>query len=75
MQLEVCGQKSLFVSKGLLMVMEFLDQNCDSSVVIFCNSRNQSLHLLSHLNKKLDVAKLFIDVLNINGFLDKMDKF
>ena len=57
------------------MVTEFLDQNCDSSVVIFCNSRTQSLHLLSHLNKKLDLAKLSVDVLNINGSLDKMDKF
>jgi hypothetical protein len=75
MKLEVCGQKSVFVSKGLLMVTEFLDQNHDSSVVIFCNSRNQSLHLSSHLIKKLDMVKLSVNVLNINGSLDKMDKF
>ena len=73
--LVVCGQKSVFVSKGLLMVTEFLDQNHDSSVVIFCNSRNQSLHLSSHLIKKLDMVKLSVNVLNINGSLDKMDKF
>ena len=40
MKLEVCGQKSVFVSKGLSMATEFLDQNCNSSVFIFCNSRN-----------------------------------
>ncbi len=74
-KLEVCGQKSVFVSKGLSMVTEFLDQNRDSSVVIFYNSQNQSLHLSGHLNKKLDLAKLSVDVLNINGSLDKMEKF
>ena len=75
MKLEMCGQKSVFISKGLLMVTEFLDQNCNSSFIIFCKSRNQSLHLSSHLNKKLDLAKLSVDVLNINGSLDKMEKF
>ena len=75
MKLDIIGQKLLFVSKGLSIVTEFMDQNRDSSVVIFCNSRNQSLHLSSHLIKKLDTAKLSVDVLNINGSLDKMDKF
>ena len=75
MKLEVCGQKSVFISKELSMVTEFLDQNRNSSVIIFCKSLNQSLHLSSHLNKKLDLAKLFVDVLNINGSLDKMEKF
>jgi len=50
MKLEVCGQKSVFISKGLSMVTEFLDQNRDRSVVIFCNSRNQSLRFFFHPN-------------------------
>ncbi len=75
MKLEVCGKKLLFVSKGLAMVADFLELNSDSSVVIFCNSRKQSLHITSHLEKKLDLKKLSVDVLNINGSLDKTDKF
>jgi len=57
------------------MVTSFLEQNPDSSVIIFCNSRQQSLHIASQLEKKLDMKKLAVDVLNINGSLDKTDKF
>ena len=75
MKLEMCGKKAIFVSKGLTMVANFLEQNPESSVVIFCNSRHQSLHIATQLEKKLDMKKLAIDVLNINGSLDKTDKF
>jgi hypothetical protein len=49
--------------------------NPDLSVVVFCNLRKQSQHFTTHLEKKLDLAKLAIDVININGSLDKIDKF
>ncbi len=75
MKLEICAKKAIFVSKGLAMVTRFLEQNPDSSVIIFCNSRQQSLHIASQLEKKLDMKKLAIDVLNINGSLDKTNKF
>jgi superfamily II DNA/RNA helicase len=71
----VCSSKVHFMSKGLLMVTDFLQDNRDSSVVIFCNSRKQLLHFSFHLGKKLDQVKLSIDLLNINGSLDKIDKF
>jgi superfamily II DNA/RNA helicase len=75
MKLEMCGKKAIFVSKGLTTVANFLEHNPDCSVVIFCNSRHQSLHIASQLEKKLDMKKLAIDVLNINGSLNKTDKF
>jgi hypothetical protein len=53
----------------------FLQRNLDSSIVIFCNSRKQSQHFAVQLEKKLDLMKLSIDVVNINGSLDKIDKF
>ena len=46
MKLEVCGKKSLFVSKRLSMVTDYIEQNSHDSIVVFCNSRNQSLHML-----------------------------
>ncbi len=57
------------------MVTEVLQFNHDSSVVIFCNSRKQLQHFSFHLDKKLDQAKLSIDIININGSLDKIDEF
>ena len=75
MKLEICAKKAIFVSKGLVIVTSFLEQNPNSSVIIFCNSRQQSLHIASQLEKKLDMKKLAVDVLNINGSLDKTDKF
>ena len=57
------------------MVSNFLEEDPDSSVIIFCNSRQQSLHIASQLEKKLDIKKLAVDVLNINGSLDKTNKF
>jgi superfamily II DNA helicase RecQ len=74
MKLEVCSSKVQFVLKGLSMVTDFLQDNCNSSVFIICNSRKQSQHFSFHLSKKLDQLKLSIDVLNINGSLDKIDK-
>jgi hypothetical protein len=75
MKLEMCAKKAVFVSKGLVMVTNFPEQNSNCSVVIFCNSRQQSLHIASQLKKKLDMKKLAVDVLNINSSLDKTDKF
>jgi superfamily II DNA helicase RecQ len=57
------------------MVTEFLQLNHDSSVVIFCNSRKQLQHFSFHLDKRLDQAKITIDIFNINGSLNKIDKF
>jgi hypothetical protein len=75
MQLEICSKKAQFVLKSLSLVVDFLHCNPDSSVVIFCNSRKQSIHFWGQLEKKLDQLKLSIDVVNINGSLDKIDKF
>ncbi len=75
MKLELYSNKGLFVLKGLSMVTEFLQLNHDSCVVIFCNSRKLSQHFSFHFDKKLDQAKLTIDIININGSLDKIDKF
>ena len=74
MKLDVCGKKSLFESKGLAMVTDFLECNSAGRAVIFSDSRNQSLYITSHLEMKLDLKKLSVDVLNVNGSLDKTDK-
>ncbi len=75
MKLKVSSNKGQFVLKGLSMVTDFLQLNHDSSVAIFCNLRKQSQHFSVHLDKKLDQAKLSIDVIIINGSLDKVDNF
>ena len=75
MKLEVCGKKYLFVLKGLSIVTDYIEQNSHDSDVIFCNSRNQSLLVTGQLENQLDMKKLSINVLNINGSLDKNDKF
>jgi hypothetical protein len=75
MKLDICSKKAQFVTKGLNMVVDFLHQDQDSSVFIFCNSRKQSQRFSVQLEKKLDMAKLDVDVLNINRSLNKIDKF
>jgi superfamily II DNA helicase RecQ len=75
MKLEMCSKRAQSVSKGLTLVADFLQHNLDNSVVIFCNSRKQSRHFAVQLEKKLDLMKLSVDVVNINGSLDKIDKF
>ena len=37
--------------------------------------RQQSLHIATQLKKKLDMKKLAVNVLNINGLLDKTNTF
>ena len=54
MKLEVYGKKSLFVLKGLRLVTDYIEQNSPDSIIVFCNSRNQSLHITGQLEKKLD---------------------
>jgi len=51
MKLKVCGKKYLFVLKGLSIMTDYIEQNSHDSVVIFCNSRNQSLHVTGQLEK------------------------
>ncbi len=75
MRLEMCSAKAQFIGKGLSHVAEFLQRNHDSSIAIFCNSRKQSQHIAIQLEKKLDLMKLSVDVVNISGALDKIDKF
>jgi superfamily II DNA helicase RecQ len=75
MKMDICSKKSQFVSKGLVIVAEFLQDNPDCSVIVFCNSRKQSQHFAKELEKKLDHKRLLVDVVNINGSLDKIDKF
>ncbi len=75
MKIEICLKKAQFVAKGLTVVAAFFQTNPDSSVVVFCNSRKQSQHFSQQLEKKLDQLRLAIDVVNINGSLDKIDKF
>ena len=75
MQLEICSKKAQFISKGLTVIAAFISKKPGASVVVFCNSRHQSLHLAQHLEKKLDQMMLLVNVVNINGLLDKIDKF
>jgi len=75
MKMDICSKKSQFVSKGLVVVAEFLQDNPDCSVIVFCNSRKQSQHFAKELKKKLDHKRLLVDVVNINGSLDKINKF
>ncbi len=75
MQLAICSNKSQFVAKGFALVADFLLQNCDLSIVVFCNLWKQSQHFTTHLEKKLDLAELAIDLINFSGALDKIDKF
>ena len=73
--MDICSKKSQFVSKGLVVVTKFLQENPDCSVIVFCNSWKQSQHFAKELEKKLDHKRLSVDVVNINGTLDKIDKF
>jgi hypothetical protein len=75
MQLVICFSKSQFFAKGLMLIADFLLHNPDLSVVVFCNSWKHSQHFTTHLKKQLDLAKLAINVINIIGSLDKIDKF
>ncbi len=75
MKLRMCSNQWQFVAKGLTLVADFLHQNHDSSIVVFCNSWKQSQHFTVHLEKKLDAAQFSIDVLNMNGSLNKIEKF
>ncbi len=75
MKMDICSKMSQFVSKGLVVVAEFLQDNPDCSVIVFCNSQKQSQHFAKKLEKKLDHKRLSVDVVNINGSLDKIDKF
>jgi superfamily II DNA/RNA helicase len=74
MKFKICLKKAQFVAKGLTLVADFFQQNLDSSVIIFCNSCKQSQHLDLQLEKKLDLMKLFVNMININGSLNKIDK-
>ncbi len=75
MKLEMCSKKTQFVLKGLTLVADFLQRNLDKSVVIFCNSCKHSQQFALQFEKKLDLMKLSVDVININGSLNKVDKF
>ena len=75
MQTYICSAKGLYVSKGLTLVSEFLQDHTAKSAVIFCNSRHQSQHFWDHLERKLNELQQNVDVLHINGSLHKMDKF
>ena len=63
MQLVICSNKSQFVAKGLMLIDDFLLHNPDLSDDVFCNSQKQLQHFTTHLEKKLDLAKLAIDVI------------
>ena len=75
MQLEIYSNKAQFVAMRLMLVGDFLHQNRDLGVVIFCNSWKQSQHYTVHFEKKLDPVKLTIDVVNIIGSLVNIVKF
>ena len=75
MQTYICSAKGLYVSKGLTLVSEFLRDNTVKSAVIFCNSCHQYQHFQDHLERKLNVLQINVDVLHINGSLHKTDKF
>ena len=74
MKMDICSKKSQFVLKGLVVVAKFLQDNPDCSVIVFCNSRKQSQHFAIEFEKKLDHKRLSVDVVNINGSLDKIGK-
>jgi superfamily II DNA/RNA helicase len=75
MQTYICSAKGLYVSKGLTLVSEFLRDHTVKSAVIFCNSCHQYQHFQDHLECKLNVLQINVDVLHINGSLHKTDKF
>jgi hypothetical protein len=75
MQTYICLLKGLYVSKGLILVSEFLQDHPVRSAVIFCNSQHQSPHFWDHLECKLNQLKLNVDVFHINGSLHKTDMF
>jgi len=75
MQTFICSTKGLYLSKGLTLVSEFLQDNTEKSAVIFCNSHHQSQHFWDHLECKLNELQLNVDVLHINRSLHKTDKF
>jgi len=75
MKMNICSKKAQFVSKGLVVVAEFLQANPHCSAIVFCNSRKKYQHFAKELEKKLDHMRLLVDVININRSLDKIDKF
>ena len=62
-------------SARLTLVSEFLRDHNVKSAVIFCNSCHQYQQFQDHLECKLNVLQLNVDVLHINGSLHKTDKF
>jgi hypothetical protein len=59
LKLVSCSNKAQLVAKGLMLVVDFLHQNHDSSVVIFCNSWKQSQQFIVHVKKETGCSKAF----------------
>ncbi len=68
-------QQGQYVLNGLSEVAKFLLENPSSSAVLFCNFQKQPQHYRDNLERKLNKAKLNVDVIHINGLLHKVDKF
>ena len=63
-----------FVKRGLPRAVEKL-KGSDDSIVIFVNTRTKAMHLTPKLEKKCDEVGCKVDVLSLNGALNKHDKF
>lgn len=74
MEQQLCN-KADFVKVGLPKAVEFLVEDPDGSIVIFCNSRAQSMKYLKQFESKLNFAHSKVDVVYINGALNKHEKF
>ena len=51
MKMNICSKKAQFVSKGLVVVAEFLQANSHCSAIVFWNSCKQSQHFAKELEK------------------------
>ena len=73
---QVVVGKGDYVKIGLANVIVHLQQDKECKIVVFCNSRQKSFHYASELERKLDEVDVTdVDVLVINGGLNKHEKF
>jgi len=72
---QVLVSRGGYVNKGLQQAADFLKDNDESKVAIFCNSKAKSFHYLSEFELKLDASGVKPDVIHIHGDLDKHEKF
>lgn len=63
-----------YVKTGLPLAIQRMKAS-KGSIVIFVNTRTKAMHLTSKLEKKCDECGHAVDILSLNGLLNKHDKF